>query len=197
MLLAVVALSQIAFAETYSGRVVGVSDGDTLTVLDDSKTQHKIRLAGIDAPEKSQAFGQRSKESLSALVFGKPVTVDATKTDKYGRAIGKVLIGGRDANLLQIRLGLAWHYKAYEKEQSIVDRKTYAEAEVEARNRRVGLWQDSKPIPPWDFRHGTGEASAVNRALAGQPCPCGTGVTCTGPKGGIYCMTAGGGKKYQ
>lgn len=83
--------SQIAFADTYTGRVVGISDGDTITVLDSSNGQHKIRLAGIDAPEKSQAFGQRSKENLSALVFGKPVTIETKKNDRYAREIGKVV----------------------------------------------------------------------------------------------------------
>jgi endonuclease YncB( thermonuclease family) len=92
---AIVLSQQTAFAETYTGRVVGVSDGDTITVLDSSNTQHKIRLAGIDAPEKSQAFGQRSKESLSASVFGKSVTIDSNKSDKYGREIGKVIVSGQ------------------------------------------------------------------------------------------------------
>lgn len=194
---AIVLSQQTAFAETYTGRVVGVSDGDTITVLDSSNTQHKIRLAGIDAPEKSQAFGQRSKESLSASVFGKSVTIDSNKSDKYGREIGKVIVSGQDANLAQVRLGLAWHYKAYEKEQSTTDRAAYSQAETEARSRNVGLWQDAKPIPPWDFRHGTGIASTGSRPTAGESCPCGGGANCTGPKGGIYCMTVGGGKKYQ
>lgn len=197
ILSAIVVLSQIAFAATYTGRVVGISDGDTITVLDSSNTQHKVRLAGIDAPEKSQAFGQRSKEHLSDLVFGKAVTIDTQKNDKYGREIGKVIVSGQDANLAQVRMGLAWHYKAYEKEQSPSDRTAYAQAEAEAHNRHVGLWQDPKPVPPWDFRHGTGDASLVKHAHAGETCPCGTGVTCTGPKGGIYCLTPSGRKNYK
>lgn len=143
-----------AFAASLAGKVVGVTDGDTITVLDAANVQHKIRLAGIDAPEKSQAFGQRSKEHMSALVFGKTVEVIWNKTDRYGRTIGKVVVAGQDANLDQVRSGLAWHYKAYEREQTPADRATYAQAETEARTRHVGLWQDANPTPPWDYRHG-------------------------------------------
>ncbi len=146
-------LSPIAWAETYQGRAVGVSDGDTITVLDASDTQHKVRLSGIDAPEKSQPFGQRSKQSLSDLVFGKVVTVESTKRDRYGREVGKVLAGGLDVNLEQVRRGLAWHYKAYEREQPAEDRTTYSAAEQEARVARIGLWTDPVPLPPWEFRH--------------------------------------------
>eukprot|EP01041_Mallomonas_annulata_P033793 gene33793-56465_t len=100
-------------AATIEGRVVGVADGDTITVLDDNKVQHKIRLAGIDAPEKKQPFGQRSKQSLSDLVFDKAVTVETNKRDKYQREVGKVLVDRTDANLEQ----------AYEREQPAIDRK--------------------------------------------------------------------------
>jgi endonuclease YncB( thermonuclease family) len=96
-----------AGAATLTGKVVGVSDGDTITVLDAAKTQHKIRLAGIDPPEKAQPFGQKSKEHLSDSVFGKQVQVEYTKTDKYGRTVGKVLVNGMDANLEQIKAGFA------------------------------------------------------------------------------------------
>ena len=112
-------------AATIEGKVVGVVDGDTITVLDSTNTQHKIRLSGIDAPEKSQPFGNRSKQSLSDLVFYKAVTVDTEKRDKYKRNVCKVLVDGVDANLEQVRRGMAWHYKAYEREQSAIDRKAY------------------------------------------------------------------------
>jgi endonuclease YncB( thermonuclease family) len=155
LLLLVAALhASIASAETITGRVVGVADGDTITVLDSSKTQHKIRLTGIDAPEKKQAFGQRSKESLSDLVFSREVAVETTKVDRYGRELGKVLVDGVDANLEQIRRGLAWHYKSYQRDQSPADRAAYAQAEEQAREARKGLWADSQPVPPWEFRHG-------------------------------------------
>lgn len=148
------------YGETLEGKVVGISDGDTITVLNSAKTQHKIRLAGIDAPEKAQAFGVRSKQHLSDLVFGKSVSVDWNKTDKYGRTIGKVVVNGQDANLSQVQAGLAWHYKQYEKEQSAPDRSSYAQAEIDAKARRLGLWHDAIPVPPWDFRHHTVESSA-------------------------------------
>lgn len=146
-------VSNIATAETYSGRVVGVADGDTVTVLDSTNTQHKVRLAGIDAPEKKQAFGQVSKQHLSNQVFDKTVTIETTKRDRYQREVGKVIVNGRDANLGQIEAGLAWHYKQYAGEQSPADRQSYAAAEVAAQQARKGLWQDANPVPPWDFRH--------------------------------------------
>jgi endonuclease YncB( thermonuclease family) len=111
----------LASAGTLTGVVVGVADGDTLTVLDSQRNQHKIRLAGIDAPEKRQDFGLRSKQSLSDLVYRREVTVETNKTDRYGREVGKVLLNGRDVNLEQIRRGLAWHYVAYAREQAVDD----------------------------------------------------------------------------
>lgn len=143
---------QAAHSDTLYGSVVALSDGDTITVLDAGKTQHKIRLAGIDAPEKKQPFGDRSRQSLASLVFGKNVRVEYSKTDRYGRIVGKVLVNDVDASLEQVKRGLAWHYKAYEREQSPVDRVHYAAAEADARRARRGLWQDSSPTPPWDFR---------------------------------------------
>jgi len=135
-------------ASTIEGRVVGIADGDTVTVLDADNVQHKIRLGSIDAPEKKQPFGQRSKESLSALVFDKTVTVATTKRDRYGRAVGKIMVNGMDANLAQVSRGFAWHYKAYQREQSANDRTLYAFAEEQARASRQGLWRDAAPIPP-------------------------------------------------
>ena len=146
------ALACTANAETITGRVVGVADGDTITVLDADKVQHKIRLAGIDAPEKKQAFGNRSKESLSALTFDKTVAVETSKRDRYGRQIGKVLVNGRDVNLVQIKRGIAWFYRQYQREQSPNDRRLYEAAEDAARAGKRGLWRDADPVPPWEFR---------------------------------------------
>ncbi len=139
-------------AATLQGRIVAISDGDTVTVLDASNTKTKIRLVGIDAPEKKQAFGSRSKESLSALVFNRQVTVEYEKKDRYGRTVGKILVNGVDANLEQVKSGMAWHYKKYQKEQPLADRTTYARAEDEARAAKRELWKDPDPIPPWEFR---------------------------------------------
>jgi endonuclease YncB( thermonuclease family) len=142
----------LVHAEVIVGRVVGVTDGDTVTVLDTSNIQHKIRLAGIDAPEKKQAFGQRSKQSLSDIVFNKTVQVETTKKDRYGREIGKILVNGLDVNLEQVKRGFAWHYKAYQREQSANDRSLYELAETKARTAKLGLWSDIEPVPPWGFR---------------------------------------------
>lgn len=163
LLFATLWLPATVLAEQIVGRVVGVADGDTLTVLDDRHTQHRVRLSGIDAPEKKQAFGTASKKHLSDQVFGREVVVYWRETDRYGRIIGKVLRAENgchgsecrydiDANLVQIKAGLAWHYKAYAKQQVRDDSTLYSKAEIEARNRGVGLWADTHPIPPWDFR---------------------------------------------
>ena len=139
-------------AATLQGKVIGVADGDTLTLLDDQKNQHKIRLQGIDAPEKAQAFGNKSKQSLHEMVHGKEVFVDVQKKDKYGRSVGKILVNQTDACLEQIKRGMAWHYKQYANEQSPEDRDVYAQAESTARAQSLGLWKDKSPTPPWAFR---------------------------------------------
>lgn len=147
--------------------MVAVSDGDTVTVLDPENHQHRVRLEGIDAPEKSQPFGQRSKESLSSLVYGQWVKVQGSKTDRYGRTVAKLWVASPDsacrgdascsrsldANLAQLTRGMAWWYRQYAREQSSGDRVRYAEAEVIARRNGVGLWQDREPAPPWEWRH--------------------------------------------
>lgn len=140
-----------ACAESLSGRVVKVADGDTITILSGGST-YKVRLAGIDAPEKGQPYGKASRERLASVVAGRDVVVSAHKTDRYGRKVGVVRVDDIDANLVQITYGMAWHYKAYVAEQSTVDRSRYAAAEESARAQRIGLWADPKPIPPWDWR---------------------------------------------
>ena len=139
-------------AATIQGKVVGVADGDTLTILDANNTQHKIRLQGIDAPEKAQAFGLKSKQVLHKLVHSKHVTVEFQKKDKYGRTVGKVVLNGLDVCLEQIKFGMAWHYKQYQSEQPKEDLETYAQAELTARAQALGLWKDKSTIPPWEFR---------------------------------------------
>lgn len=140
-------------AESLRGVVVRVKDGDTVVVLDGNKRQHDVRLSGIDAPEKRQAFGERSRQSLAELVHRKDVVVEWHKVDRWRRVIGKVTVSGRDANLEQVERGLAWHYKAYAAEQSDGDRVMYARAEARARERHLGLWRDAHPAPPWEWRH--------------------------------------------
>ena len=142
----------VSFAEELIGKVIKVSDGDTITVLDSNNQKHKIRLKGIDAPESQQAFGDISTQSLSELVYDKEVLVTWDKKDKYYRILGKVIVDGNDANYEQLTKGLAWYYKQYEKDLSDEDRKKYSEAEEWARNYTEGLWADSNSIPPWEFR---------------------------------------------
>lgn len=145
-----------ATAEELHGKVVGVTDGDTITVLDADKGQHKIRLAGIDAPEKNQPFGQRSKESLAELVAGKDVTVVTHKQDRHGRDVGQVLLDGRDVNRVQVERGMAWFYRQYQRELRPEDRALYESAETDAKEKRLGLWRDKTPVPPWEWRKGQG-----------------------------------------
>ncbi|MFV2032984.1 MAG: thermonuclease family protein [Gammaproteobacteria bacterium] len=152
LLLALFLTHCLALAETLSGRVVRVTDGDTIVVLGPGNVQHKIRLTGIDAPERKQAFGTKSKDHLSDLVAGKSVDVDFVKRDRYRRILGKVLLNDRDMNLEQVKSGLAWHYKYYQKEQTSEDRALYSNAEVEAREAGRGLWRDPAPVPPWEYR---------------------------------------------
>ena len=124
------------------GRVVKVSDGDTITILDSSKTQHKIRLHGIDAPEKKQAFGTASRKFLAGLVANREVRVAWSKRDRYQRILGTVFVDGKDVNLEMLKVGMAWHYKKYDSTPA------YAQAQSEARAAKRGLWQDKNPIEP-------------------------------------------------
>lgn len=151
-------------AETLVGRVIAVSDGDTIKVLDDTKRLFVIRLMGIDAPEKVQPFGQRSKQSLSDLVFHDRVEVQWSKRDRYSRLIGKVLrADGSDVCLEQLTRGMAWHYKQYAKDQFFDDRHKYDQAELLAREARIGLWADDHPTPPWAWRLGSSSGSSRDK----------------------------------
>ena len=141
------ALACTVNAETITGQVVGVADGDTITVLDVDKVQHKIRLAGIDAPEKKQPFGNRSRQSLAAVCFQKPATVSTVNKDRYDRTVGYVVCAGTDAQTHQVSTGMAWVYDRYSKPSSPL----YA-LQSAAKAARAGLWADKEPIPPWEWR---------------------------------------------
>jgi endonuclease YncB( thermonuclease family) len=138
--------------EVLEGRVVAVTDGDTVRVLTAERIEERVRLATIDAPERKQPFGSVSHRHLSDLVFGRDVTVDWSKRDRWGRIIGRVLVDGRDAGLEQIQAGFAWHYTAYADEQADEDRALYATGEIDARADSLGLWSDHDPTPPWEWR---------------------------------------------
>jgi micrococcal nuclease len=129
--------------------VIGISDGDTLTVLNDSKQQIKIRLAEIDAPEARQPFGARSKQSLSEMCFGKTAEIKPQVKDRYGRTVARVSCDGVDANAEQINRGMAWVYRRYAKDHNLYI------LQHEARRYKRGLWAEESPIPPWDWRKST------------------------------------------
>lgn len=129
------------------GLVVGVSDGDTITILDDmDKGRFRIRLYGIDAPEKKQDFGQKAKQYLSSRLFRKSVVIRYKEIDRYGRIVGKVYLGHIEINLEILQNGYAWHYKNYDNSEE------YSQAEINARKKRIGLWSLKNPVPPWNFR---------------------------------------------
>jgi len=134
-----------AGAEVLQGRVTGIADGDTLTVLVDRK-QIKVRLLEIDAPESKQPFGTRSRQSLGEMCAGKTATVKWTKKDNRGRILGRVYCGGIDTSAEQVRRGMAWVFDRY-----VTDRSLY-EVQSAAKVARLGLWSDAAPVPPWEWR---------------------------------------------
>lgn len=141
-----------AQASTLTGKVVRVADGDTITVLDSRNEQHRIRFLGIDAPERGQAYGNYCRKNLANKIAGEFVDVEYQKRDRYGRITGTVYFDGRDINLEQIQDGCAWFYRYYARELNRAMRKAYDEAEAQAQNARIGLWQDPHPINPYDYR---------------------------------------------
>jgi endonuclease YncB( thermonuclease family) len=143
---AVLAVSHATFAAELRGKVVSIADGDTITVLDVDKVQHKIRLQGIDAPEKKQAFGTKSQELLTEKIAGHDVVIEWKDKDRYGRILGEVMLGRRHINLEMVQEGMAWHYVQYSKSKEL------ASAEQNARQGNRGVWADKDPIPPWEFR---------------------------------------------
>ena len=156
------------------GRVIRVLDGDTIEILQvegATKTPVRIRMTGIDAPEKSQPFGEKCRENLASMIAGREATIDLRGTDRYSRVLGVVLLSSapsgasptavatpaassepKDINLAQIASGCAWHYKQYQKQQRPQERRAYGAAEASARAARLGLWHDPSPQPPWEYR---------------------------------------------
>ena len=164
--------------------VVRIIDGDSVVAIDSNKFQHKLRLAGIDAPEEEQAFSDRSRRNLGALVLNKSVRIEWAKVDRYGRLVARIVLqdpagcadpsckdASTDVNLEQVKAGLAWHYKDYEAEQTAADRRKYAAAEEYARKAKVGLWADANPVPPWSWRRGesTGPVKKSRNEICHDP----------------------------
>jgi endonuclease YncB( thermonuclease family) len=142
-----------AMADTITGKVVSIADGDTMTILDSANVQHKVRLAQIDAPETShgknkpgQPFGNDSKQSLAGMTFGKIVIASCADTDRYGRSICGIVVDDLDVNREQVRRGMAWVYRRY------VHDKSLYQAEEEAQIAKRGLWSQSSAVPPWEWR---------------------------------------------
>jgi endonuclease YncB( thermonuclease family) len=132
-----------------NGKVISVSDGDTLTIECDNK-QIKVRLDGIDAPETTQPYGDKATKFLSSLVLNKTVNLIEKSKDKYGRTLGVILLSnGKILNREIVKEGFAWHYKQYSNDT------TLNKLEKEAKTSRKGLWIDVNPTPPWDFRNPT------------------------------------------
>jgi endonuclease YncB( thermonuclease family) len=151
LILAVPGLGQ---EPVWHGRCIGVSDGDTIRVLTSTNQQIRVRIAFIDAPEKSQAFGSRAKQAMSELVFGKDVELMPHTIDRYGRLVALVYVGGTDTGLELLKAGLGWVYEQYIGQASLEIQTSYQQAEALAREQKLGLWSDSQePVPPWLYRH--------------------------------------------
>ena len=169
-------------AVEYSGRVVGISDGDTLTLLvpdGSSYKQVKIRLAEIDTPESKQPYGTRARQALSDLVFNKQARVVVETTDRYGRTVGRVYVDNVDVNAEMVKQGAAWVYRQYAKDQSLLA------LEQQAKAAKRGLWAlpEAQRMPPWEWRHGgSAKAAPAPTAPTAAPTASGGGFTCSGKR---------------
>jgi endonuclease YncB( thermonuclease family) len=134
------------YRDSLEGKVIYVSDGDTFHLLTGNSLNIKIRLVEIDAPERHQAFGKKSRAYLSGLIYGRNVKVFYNQTDRYGRILGMVFTDTIAVNDAMVRAGMAWQYKRYSNDAVL------EEAEAEARKMRRGLWKDKHPVPPWEWR---------------------------------------------
>jgi len=147
-LLVLALLVHVATAAEITGRVVGIADGDTLTLLDADHRQTKVRLAEIDAPESHQPYGTRAKQVLSELVFGRDVRVVVVDIDRYGRTVGRIYAGALDVSAEMVRQGAAWVFTRYSRDPSL------PALDQAARTARRGLWAlpEAERVPPWEWR---------------------------------------------
>lgn len=141
-----------ACAWTVVGEVTRVSDGDTVTLLDRERRRHKIRLAGIDAPERQQAWGKVAASALRLALLRRTASAECDSVDRYGRAVCTLTLDQQDVSLAMLNAGLAWHYVAYIRDQTRAEARRYAAAEQDARQARRGLWAEHDPTPPWEWR---------------------------------------------
>ena len=171
LLLVFLLLTGITQAETLSGQVVGITDGDTLTLLVD-RTQHKIRLGEIDTPERGQDWGTKATQALAEKVHRQDVRVVVTDVDRYNRLIGKIWLGDRDINREMVREGHAWVYRQYLDDQSLLNDEAKAKAEG------IGLWSIANPVPPWDWRRGARSSRRTNQPSTAKSFTCGSKTYC-------------------
>lgn len=134
---------------TYHGKVVGITDGDTLTLLTEGNRQIKIRLSDIDTPERGQAFGKRATQALAELAYREDARIVYVDTDRYGRMVGRVYVDGVDVNRQLVAEGFAWVFRRYSDDAELLA------LESQARKKKIGLWADPNPIPPWEWRRGS------------------------------------------
>lgn len=168
-------IAPVAFAEQLTGKVVGISDGDTLTLLTESKQQVKIRLAEIDTPESGQPYGSRARQALSDLAFGKQARVAVTDQDRYGRTVGRVYVGEMDVNAELVRQGAAWVYRQYAHDKALFT------LEEEARRTQRGLWAlpEAQRVPPWEWRRaGKQPSQSPSNGTATRQPKSSAGFTC-------------------
>ncbi len=145
-LLSLILLILFTLSTTFTGKVIKITDGDTIVVLTEDKKQVKIRLEGIDCPESNQDFGNKAKQAVSDLCFGKQVRIEKSGEDRYGRTLGFVFVGDINVNKELIRQGVAWRFKQYNKDEEL------AKMEQHARLKKIGLWSHPNPVAPWEFR---------------------------------------------
>lgn len=146
-LLTTIIVAILLSTSTFTGKVIGVTDGDTIVILTDQKEQIKVRLEGIDCPESNQDFGNKAKQATVDLCFQKQVRIEKTGEDRYGRTLAHVYVGEVSVNKELLKLGMAWHYKYYNKDPEL------AGLEDKAKAAKVGIWSQPNPVAPWDFRH--------------------------------------------
>ena len=159
-------------AQTLQGRVVAITDGDTFTLLTDDKKQVRVRVAEIDAPERGQPYGDRSRQELSRLIFGEDVSVEIQVVDRYGRPVGRPVVKSMDVTEEMVRIGAAWVYRTYSD-----DEKLYS-LEREAKANKLGIWglSEYERVPPWDWRQGKRNVSTSESNA--EPFQCGTKTYC-------------------
>ena len=164
-----------AYSQEMRGKVVGISDGDTFTLLTSNKKQVKVRLSEIDTPEKAQPFGTRARQALSDMIFSKDVLVVQEEIDRYGRLVGHVFVNGTHVNRQLVEDGMAWVYRQYLKDQTLL------QDEEEAREARRGLWSlpSTELVPPWEWRKGSRSVTAKKEPIENNPeFNCGTKRYC-------------------